>query len=167
MADQALPLHAENSVQVDASAAALFAYLDDHRNLSAHMSKSSWMMVGSSMSLDLDEADGRATGSRISLRGRVLGLPLSVDEVVTVRAPPARKTWQTVGRPKLVVIGPYRMGFEITPDGDKAALRVFIDYALPEPPASTWPGRMFGGAYARWCTSRMTSDAAAHFADGR
>ena len=160
---KSFPRHFENSVNVSASAAAVFAHIDDQRRLSAHMSQSSWMMVGSRMDFEFDAAGGRAVGSTISLRGRVLGVPLSVDEVVTIHTPPILKTWETTGTPNLFVIGHYRMGFEITPRGESATLRVFIDYALPKAPATRWLGQIFGAAYARWCTTRMTDDVARHF----
>ena len=48
-------------------------------------------------------------------------------------------------------------------DGLAATLRVFIDYALPEASGTRWFGQIFGNAYARWCTTRMTDDAAKHF----
>jgi hypothetical protein len=127
------------------------------------MSQSSWMMIGSRMDFEFDAAEGRAVGSNIGLRGRVLGISLSVDEVVTTHTPPILKVWETTGTPKLFVIGHYRMGFEIAPRGKAATLRVFIDYALPEAPATRWLGQIFGDAYARWCTTRMTDDAAKHF----
>ena len=53
------------------------------------------------------------------------------------------------------------MGLEITARGKVAMLRVFIDCAPPE--ATRWLGQIFGAAYARWCTTRMTDDAARHF----
>jgi hypothetical protein len=154
-----LPLHFESVGDVGAPAATLFDYLDDQRHLGAHMSQSSWMMAGSSMEFVFDAAEGRAIGSKIGLRGKVLGIPLSVDEAVVERAPPARKAWETIGTPQLLVIGPYRMGFEIKPHGEASRLRVFIDYRLPD----HLLGRLFGNAYARWCTTRMTGDAAKHF----
>ena len=115
------------------------------------------------MTLEFDAAKGRAVGALIRLTGRVLGIPLSVEEVVTERNPPQRKVWNTIGRPQLMVIGPYRMGFEITPTSTSSRLRVFIDYALPDGPVSYWLGRLFGNFYARWYTQRMTNDAATHF----
>jgi hypothetical protein len=127
------------------------------------MSQSSWMMVGSRMDFEFDAAEGRALGSKIGLRGRVLGVPLSVDEVVTVRSPPVLKIWETTGTPNLFVIGHYRMGFEIAARGESSILRVFIEYALPEAPATHWLGQIFGDAYARWCVNRITDDAARHF----
>jgi hypothetical protein len=158
-----LTLHDEASVRINAPPEELFNYLDDHRNLSAHMSSSSWMMAGSRMTIETDDEHGRAVGSRISLRGRVMGIDLSVDEAVTERAPPYRKSWKTFGEPKLLVIGAYQMGFEITPERQGSGLRVFIDYELPFAPSLRWFRHQLAAWYARWCTRRMAVDAARHF----
>jgi hypothetical protein len=158
-----LPFHFESEVELNAPADAVFSHLDDHSRLSAHMTKPSWIMAGSHMTIELDASEGRAVGAIIGLRGRVLGIPLSVEEIVTERRPPLRKVWVTTGRPQLLVIGPYRMGYEITPKAKFLQLRVFIDYALPDGPISYWLGRLFGNFYARWCTQRMANDAATHF----
>jgi hypothetical protein len=115
------------------------------------------------MTIELDASEGRAVGAIIGLRGRVLGIPLSVEEIVTERRPPLRKVWVTTGRPQLLVIGQYRMGYEIALKAQSLQLRVFIDYALPDGPISYWLGRLFGSFYARWCTQRMVNDAATHF----
>jgi len=148
---------------VNAPAEAVFSRLDDPRLLSAHMSGSSWMMAGSRMALELDASQGRAVGASIRMGGQVLGIALSLEEVVTERDPPRRKVWETTGTPRLLVIGHYRMGFDLTPQGNSSLLRVFIDYALPAAGPSRWLGRMFGGYYARWCTERMATDAEEHF----
>ena len=158
-----LPLHCESSREVAAPAAALFDYLDDHARLAAHMSTSSWMLAGSRMTINLDTGKGQTVGSHIRLSGRFLGIPLAVDEAVTERTPPARKAWETIGEPRLIVIGPYRMGFEITPSEARSRLRVFIDYALPRGAFSKILGRLLGPTYARWCTESMAGDAAHHF----
>ena len=162
-ADLGLPFHFESNIEVNAAADDIFTLLDDHSRLSAHMMKPSWMMAGSVMTLEFDASQGRAVGASIRLTGRLLGIPLSVEEVVTVRKPPLIKVWTTIGKPRLVVIGPYRMGYEITPTHPSSHLRVFIDYALPDGPVSYWLGRLFGKIYARWCTQRMANDAATHF----
>jgi polyketide cyclase/dehydrase/lipid transport protein len=160
---RALPFHFECSVVVNAPAEAVFSRLDDPRLLSAHMSRSSWMMAGSRMSLELDASQGHALGAVIRMGGRVLGIALSLEEVVTERNPPQRKVWETIGEPRLLVIGHYRMGFEVRPQGGTSLLRVFIDYALPGAPPARWLGRFFGGFYARWCTQRMAGDAEEYF----
>ena len=46
------------------------AHLDDHRRLSAHISKSSWMMAGSRISLEFDEAGGELPGKDQPARPR-------------------------------------------------------------------------------------------------
>lgn len=93
----------------------------------------------------------------------MLGIPLSVEEVVNERTPPFRKVWETRGSPRLLVIGHYRMGFEISPMDDSSRLRVFLDYELPGAGFAKYIGRMLGDWYARWCTTRMADDAARHF----
>ncbi len=149
---------------IESSVDNVFAYLDDHTQLSSHMNKPSWKTGWGRMQTDLDEGRGQIIGSRIRLTGRVLGIELSVEERVTERVPPYRKVWKTTGAPKLLVIGPYRMGFELSPQGNGSMLRVFIEYSLPEKAPDRWLGRLFSRYYARWCTQQMVHDAVKHFA---
>lgn len=144
---------------IDAPIARVFAALDDHRRLSSHMSERSWRMGWSTMETVVDAQQGKAVGAHILMRGRVLGIPLHLDEVVTAREPPFRKQWETVGIPQLLVIGAYRMGFELTTDRVGSRLRVTIDYDVPPTGASRVLGKVFGRAYARWCTRQMVEDA--------
>lgn len=95
---------------------------------------------------------------------RVFGFRLYLDEVVIMREPPLKKTWETVGELRLLVIGPYRMGFELIPDGNYSQLRVAIDYELPVKGIPWLLGRIFGRSYAQWCTQRMVKDAQHSFA---
>lgn len=141
----------------------LFAFLDDHQNLSAHMSQSSWMMLGSKMSIHLDAGAARSVGSKFGFEAAILGIPLSVEEVVTEREPPRRKVWSTTGEPNLWVIGQYSMGFEIEPLDEGCRLRVFIDYALPEAGLPHLLGLLLADTYAKWCSRRMVADARQHF----
>lgn len=151
------------SGHVAATDAALFDHLDDPRRLSAHMAKSSWMMLGSKMEIELDDAGGRDRGALIRLRGRVLGIPLDVKEEVTERLPPSRKVWETKGTPRLLIIGSYRMGFEIDNEAGGSHLTVFIDYDLPGSGLPRLLGWLFGASYAKWCVRRMIADATANF----
>lgn len=155
--------HFESRAEIAAGPADVFAFLDDHRRLSSHMTQSSWMMAGSRMAVELDEHEGRALGSKITLKGTFLGIRLEVEEVVTEYHPPFTKTWQTVGTPKLLVVGPYMMGFALHPQHRSVSLRVFIDYCAPERGLPHLLGRLLGRTYAAWCTTGMTDDAAAHF----
>jgi hypothetical protein len=151
--------HDESLGRITLGADALFAILDDHARLSSHMSKPSWRMAWSTMTIIMDERAGSAIGALISLRARVLGIRLWVNEVVTVRTPPLRKEWETVAPVRLLVIGDYRMGFAIERDGAHSTVRVFIDYNLPDGLLGGVIGRIFATAYARWCTRQIVADA--------
>ena len=154
--------HHESTGTVAGTCDQVFVYLDDPKRLSAHMGKSSWMMGGGRMDAHLDAGGGQRIGSRIVLSGRAFGMAVELEEIIDERTPPTRKAWHTVGTPRLLVIGEYRMGCELAPQGDATVLRVFIDYNLPQ--RGRWLGRLLGGWYARWCTDRMLADVRTHFA---
>ena len=63
----------------------------------------------------------------------------------------------------MLVIGPYRMGFQITAGEGRPNLRIFIDYALPANGVDAWLGRLLGRRYAAWCTDNMLKSAQKHF----
>ena len=67
------PLHYESTVTLNALPETAFAYLDDFRKLSAHMEKSSSMMMGSKMGISADALDGRAVGSESAWTARCRG----------------------------------------------------------------------------------------------
>lgn len=156
--------YAEASGLIAAPPATVYEFLDDQSNLSAHMRQSSGMMMGSSMDIHMEPDHTRRVGSRFGFTGHIFGIPLSVEEVVTGREPPASKTWETTAEPHLWVIGRYMMGFELAPLAEAGTrLRVYIHYDLPARGLTRLLGRIFGRVYASWCTRRMVVDAQRHF----
>jgi hypothetical protein len=123
----------EASARVPASAEDLFAYMHDPSRLAGHMESGSWAMAGGRMSLSLDEGGGRRMGSHMLLGG--LG----------------NRRCSSCARHASV------------PDGLRHRLRVSIVYGIPETVPARWLTRIFGPAYARWCTERMLADAVCHF----
>ena len=157
--------HAEAEAQVASPPSEIFAYLDKHSQLSGHMSKSSWMMGGGRMEMTSDAGEFQRVGSRLHLAGTAFGLSVVLDEQVTIHEPPQRKVWETVGTPRLLVIGNYQMWFDVTSAaGAVTRVRVFIDYDLPTSTFKRVLGYLFSGVYARWCVKSMVRDARAHFA---
>jgi hypothetical protein len=154
--------HFETVADVPATPAELFENIDDPSRLAGHMTGSSLMMAGSRMQFSYDESGGRAVGSKIWMGGSILGLRLALEEVVIERDPPKRKVWETLGEPRLLVIGGYRMGFEIIPQANRSLLKVFIDWRDPGP-RWRWLGRLLGRVYAKWCTESMARGAADYF----
>ncbi len=65
------------------------------------------------MSYEFDQTEGREIGGRIRLTGAILGMRLYVEEAIVERQPPTRKVWETTGSTHILVIGSYRMGFDI------------------------------------------------------
>ncbi|MGH9938884.1 MAG: SRPBCC family protein [Blastocatellia bacterium] len=156
--------HDEAATTVPVGAAPLFDHLDDQERLAVHMEKPSMMMMGGRMFYEFDAAKGRAVGSVIRMGGNFLWLTLLVEEEVIIRDPPNRKIWETRGPSNLIVIGDYRMGFEIARTGAASRLRVFVDYNYPPNFIGGVLGALFAPMYARWCVSRMAKDAERHFA---
>lgn len=155
--------HREATVDIAASPQAVFTLLDEHQRLAAHMEKPSLMMAGATMKTETDSQRGQAIGSLIRMKGRILGIPLWVEETVSEYKPPFRKAWETLGEPRLLVIGNYRMGFELASRENKTRLRVWIDYNPPSGIPGRWLGSILGKVYADWCVTRMASDAARAF----
>lgn len=151
--------HEESSGFVSEAPDRVFAMLDDHARLAAHMAKPSWRMGWATMQIITDPQRPRGVGAPIALRGRVFGLRLSVDEVITRYEPPSVKEWETTGEPRLLVIGRYRMAFLTSAEREGTALRVTIDYNRPVSAVSRLLAAFFGRMYARWCTRQMVSDA--------
>lgn len=122
------PYSRDAIVRVAATPDQVFAHLDDQKRLGSHMETRSTMMMGGRMRYRFDEMEGRDVGSVITMDGDVLGFRLYVEEIVTIREPPRLKVWETRGQPNTMIMGAYRMGFELTPSGDGSLLRVFIDW---------------------------------------
>ncbi|CAN5599034.1 SRPBCC family protein [soil metagenome] len=159
-----MPTNLETLVHIAAPATAVFARLDDQTRLGAHMERPSPMMGGGRMTFEFDGRRGQAIGSHIKMGGSAFGISLYVDEVVTEREPPRRKAWETVGHPRLLVVGAYRMGFDITPVAGGSDLRVWIAYNLPPGLLGRWLGPFLAPFYAKWCVGQMARDAATYFA---
>lgn len=136
----------------------VFDLLDDQAMFAAHMTKRSAMMGGGAMSYKFDSGQGRAVGSHTTMSGRAFGLRLFVDEVVTVREPPRRKSWSTTGQSRLLIMSGYRMGYGVEPADTGSRLTVWIDYDLPRNPLTRFIAAPLAALYARWCVDRMVGD---------
>lgn len=145
----------------------IFEFLDVHENITMHMERRSWATLGATMTTTLDHLRGQAVGSVIKIEGSVAGIPLSAGERVVTHDPPFRKRWETVGVPRLIVIGCYSMGFEIEPTGEDCRVTVFIDFELPRTLSGALLGRACGPVYAKWCVGRTIDTATTAFAGNR
>jgi hypothetical protein len=159
-----MQFHYHNEAVIHAPLGAVFAFLDDPQHLTAHMDKAkgSWMMGGGGITATLDEGRGQRVGSHIKLNGRAFGLGVYLDEVIVQRDPPYFKRWQTVGDHRLLVIGDYVLGFELSSQGNGTRANIYIDYDYPK--RNAWLGYLLGAFYARLCVDKMLNDTRQAFA---
>lgn len=113
-----LPLHFEASAMLAGSAQDIFAVADEPTLLTRHMSRPTLMMGGGSMQCEVDVLAGKAVGSVIRLTGKAFGITIAAEEIIEDRTVPYSKVWATIGRPQLVVVRDYRMGFEVADNAD-------------------------------------------------
>lgn len=150
--------HAQSEALAATSVTDLFDLLDDPQRLGGHMERRFWRTLGTRMGYRFDARGGRAVGSRMSLEGDLWGWRVGVEQQVVAHDPPHRKAWETLGEPRLIVVGHYRMGFEIHPATAGSVVRVWLDYCIP-----SWRPRAIARAlaagYASWCVRQMTRDA--------
>lgn len=118
---------------------------------------------GRQEAIALDGGVWQCVGSYMRLIGTAFGIRLRLDTDLTEYVPPQRNIWETVGVPRLLVIGAYRMGLEVTPVGERSLLRIFIDYSLPALGSQWWFGKLLGRVYAKWCVHRIRRDAECRF----
>ncbi|MEP7167442.1 MAG: SRPBCC family protein [Candidatus Woesebacteria bacterium] len=153
--------HYEESRVVNASPDEVFSYIDDHSKFSSHMNQSSWMLGGGKMATTVDQEKGQVVGSHIKMDGIVFGFHVFLDEMVTYRQPPRIKVWETVGIPRLLIIGHYQMKVEIQSVEAGSKISVSIEYQLPD--THQWLGKLFSAWYAKWCVRQMLDGTSAHF----
>jgi Polyketide cyclase / dehydrase and lipid transport len=148
------------TVEVRAPAEAVFAHVDDIRNLGWHMtSRSSMAMMGSRLRLDVlsDQPTGLAATYRYS--GTVMGLSIDFSESVTKYLPPREKAWRTIGEPRLLIIASYEMRVAIERlSSSLSQLTISIGYELPRSAFWRMVGLFLARPYSRWCLRRMLRD---------
>jgi uncharacterized membrane protein len=93
------------TVDIQAPAETVFAYVDDVRNVGWHMTeRSSMAMMGSRLKLEILSEHPSGLGATYRYSGTMMGLSLDFSESVTKYAPNREKVWRTIGGPRLLII---------------------------------------------------------------
>jgi hypothetical protein len=149
----------EETAVVRAAATTVFAWLDEPRNTGFHMNRPSLAMLGGALRLERVSAQTRGVGATYRSWGRVLGLPIDFTTAVTQWVPGREKTWRTVGKPRLIVLGDFQMRFSLASRDGGTNVMMAIDYSLPTRGIGRLVGAVLAAPYARWCLRRMVRDA--------
>src|SRR5262245_59773520 len=140
-------IRVSETVEIQAPAAAVFAYVDDIHNLWSHMTgRSSMVMMGSRLRLKILSVQTTGLGATYRYAGTIMGLPIDFSESVTTYLPPREKVWRTIGEPRLLIISSYEMRLAVEPLAPSSSrLTISIVYELPR--SGFW--RMVGLLLAR------------------
>jgi hypothetical protein len=97
------------TVEIRAAVEAVFAHVDDIRNLGWHMTgRSSMAMMGSRLKLEILSDQRTGLGATYRYSGTVMGLSIDFSESVTKYLPPREKVWRTIGKSQLLIIASVR-----------------------------------------------------------
>jgi Polyketide cyclase / dehydrase and lipid transport len=148
------------TIEIRAPAEAVFAHVDDIRNLGWHMtSQSSMAMMGSRLKLEILSDRSTGPGATYRYSGTMMGLPIDFSEAVTKYAPPSEKVWRTIGEPQLLIIASYEMRVAVERLSQSSArLTSSIGYELPRSAFWRIVGLLLARPYSRWCLRRMLRD---------
>jgi len=150
----------QETVLIDAPPHDVFMFMDDITHSGMHMSKRSMAMMGGRLNLEL--LSPNSTGPDVSYRwrGRAMGLPIDFTVVVTKWIEGKERIWETIGDPKVIVIGWFQMFLNLTQTDGKTSATLGITYDQPRGLLGKLLCVLLGPWYAKWCLHSMLEDAA-------
>jgi uncharacterized membrane protein len=149
------------TVDIQAPAEGVFAYVDDVRHVGWHMTeRSSIAMMGSRLELEILSEQPTGLGATYRYFGTMMGLSINFAKSVTRYIPTREKIWRTIGEPRLVIISSYEMRLAVEPlSTSSSRLTISITYELPRSGFGRIVGLMLARTYSRWCLQQMCRDA--------
>jgi hypothetical protein len=148
------------TVEIQAPAPAVFAYVDDIHNLGWHKTgRSSTVMMGSRLRLKILSDQTTGLGATYRYAGTIMGLPIDFSESVTTYLPPREKVRRTIGEPRLLIISSYEMRLAVEPlSPPSSRLTISIVYKLPRSGFWRMVGLLLARPYSGWCLRQMLQD---------
>ena len=137
--------------------------MDDLSKTGMHMSQSSMMMMGSKLTLEQLEGPSKGVGATFHWTGKVMGMPIDITETVTKWIENKEKVWETIGSPKIIILGWYRMSLKTEPAKEGTLASLQIEYTQPNGWFYKILSFFFAGWYSRWCLNNMLNDTKKEF----
>lgn len=148
----------KKEITVRASPEKVFTFMDDLSKTGIHMSQSSMMMMGSKLTLEQLEGPSKGVGATFHWSGKVMGMPIDITETVTKWIENKEKVWETIGSPKIIILGWYRMSLKTENVGESTLASLQIEYTKPNGWFYKILSFFFAGWYSRWCLNNMLTD---------
>ncbi len=149
----------QKTIIINATPQSVFEFMDDVRNSGMHMSKDSKAMMGTHLELQLLSKNFSGPETSYRYIGKVMGMTIDFTVVVTRWIQNMEKIWETIGHPKVIVIGWFRMFLKLTPKNGNTSVELGISYEKPKSFFGKILCFFFGSWYAKWCLKNMLNDA--------
>lgn len=132
--------------------------MDDLSKTGMHMSENSIMMMGSKLVLEQMPGPSKGVGATFHWNGKVMGMPVDIIETVTKWVENKEKVWETIGSPKIIILGWYRMRLKTASANEGTNTSLQIEYTEPKGWFYKILSFLFAGWYGRWCLNNMLYD---------
>lgn len=153
----------KNIVIKNASPEQVFAYMDEIGNTGAHMEKRSMAMMGSKLKLIKLSENATGLNSKYLWKGKTMGFKMDFTVLTTKWEKDKEKTWETIGKAKMIILDWYQMRLVITEDGENTKADLSIKYTKPRKFFFRSVGFFLAKPYAKWCLKNMLNDTKKHF----
>lgn len=149
----------ERTQWFNASPEAVFNCLDDLGVTGMHMESSSLPMMGGKLQLEFLTPNKTGPFTSYRWRGNVLWWKLDFTVVVTHWVAGRAKTWQTIGRPRLLLYEWFEMHLDVVSSGEGTTAHLFFTYEKPAGVLNQLLCALLGSWYGKWCLNHMLEDA--------
>jgi hypothetical protein len=144
----------------DAAPEDVFKCIDNLGVTGMHMTKSSWMMMGSKLKLEYLTEQHNGLGAKYSWTGKMMGMTMDFTVEVTQWVEGKEKTWETVGEAKMIIYSWFQMHLTTTPMFNKGAkAELSITYKKPKGLLNNILCFLFADWYCHWCIKQMLGGA--------
>jgi len=133
----------------------VFAFLDDVRNMGAHMERG-----GMGVKLQHERLSENDTGVGATSRwhGRAFGLKVDYTTVVSRWVPNREKSYETIGRPRMIIMSGFRMHWTLEPAVTGTKIAIDLEYGRPDSLVGRFLSRLLGKRYGDWCLNMIMAD---------
>lgn len=145
----------KKEIVIHAAQEDVFSFMDDLSKTGMHMSEKSMMMMGSKLALEHLSGPARGVGAVYHWHGKVMGMRIDITEKITTWIENREKIWETIGRPKIILLGWYRMILKTSAVKEGTLTSLQIDFTPPEGFFYRILYSLFSGWYCNWCLTNM------------
>ncbi len=120
-------------------------------------------MMGSKLKLIQLSENATGLNSKYLWKGKTMGFKMDFTVLTTKWEKDNEKTWETIGKAKMIILDWYQMHLVVTPDGGNTRAALSIKYTKPSKLFFRSVGFFLAKPYAKWCLKNMLNGTKKHF----